>query len=373
MDILREYTSSFMQRFRWAQQVKNVLSRILLCRTAPLGGHQYELTWLSGKRASFIQRPWWCCIPETNNWIIIHTSTPWFPAAALRSMALDGWPANIRPISDPKQVLKYLARYLAGGPIADSRLISLQDDEVTLWARPKVNASNQPRRTRREPEPFTLKCLEFVRRWTIHILPKGFTRTRRYGGFSGAKCKDYIPQCVALLKIQPEELEQARSVPSATERQPLKCARCQCELVLLNHTPRPSWRIVFERIYSDPNLYNPMWHIGYISSRSSTGPPRPPAGSQATTRWLFKNSLSQHGQPAIPQLASRSWIQKLVSTALNSSHDHRTPWLSASPCLVITVHLTPPVLPRPTRAHGPSNSCQSAGISSRIVLTGQSL
>ncbi len=42
MSLLRTYVFYFMRNGRWSQQVKNVLSRILLCRTAPLGGRKYE-------------------------------------------------------------------------------------------------------------------------------------------------------------------------------------------------------------------------------------------------------------------------------------------------------------------------------------------
>jgi len=42
IDILRRYTLSFLTRFRIARHAKNVLSRILLCRTATLKGHLYE-------------------------------------------------------------------------------------------------------------------------------------------------------------------------------------------------------------------------------------------------------------------------------------------------------------------------------------------
>ena len=176
--------------------------------------------------------------------------------------------------SDPQHVLMYLARYMTGGPIADSRLIGLENDQVTFWARPKVDQPGQPKRTRRQPEPFTLKCIEFVRRWAMHILPKGFTKTRRYGGFSGAKCDAYLQLCTKLRNIQREEFE-LTSGDSQTEREPLKCGRRHCELSLLNYTPRPSWRIVFERIYIDVNLYNPAWHIRGLRLKSTSRPPPP--------------------------------------------------------------------------------------------------
>ena len=42
IDVLRRYTPSLLRRVRIAAQAKNVLSRILLCRTATLKGHLYE-------------------------------------------------------------------------------------------------------------------------------------------------------------------------------------------------------------------------------------------------------------------------------------------------------------------------------------------
>jgi hypothetical protein len=80
------------------------------------------------------------------------------------------WVVHIQPpprdTSDPADVLKYLARYLTGGPISDRRLLELQDDQVHFLARAKDKSGRQVRET--------LPALEFVRRWTLHILPQGF-------------------------------------------------------------------------------------------------------------------------------------------------------------------------------------------------------
>jgi hypothetical protein len=43
--------------------------------------------------------------------------------------------------SEPTHVLKYLARYMAGGPISDRRLISHEEGVVTFWARSKDKAN----------------------------------------------------------------------------------------------------------------------------------------------------------------------------------------------------------------------------------------
>ena len=83
------------------------------------------------------------------------------------------WCVHIEPPpqnSTPEHALKYLARYLNGGPISDGRLISHEDGDVTFWARNRRGKSR----------PFKLSGTEFVRRWSLHISPPGLTRSRPY-------------------------------------------------------------------------------------------------------------------------------------------------------------------------------------------------
>ena len=83
-----------------------------------------------------------------------------------------------KPDSKPEHVLKYLARYITGGPVANSRLIANEAGDVTFWAR-STDKSKKGERVK-----VTYRGVEFVRRWTLHILPKGFTRSRFFGGWS---------------------------------------------------------------------------------------------------------------------------------------------------------------------------------------------
>ncbi len=77
------------------------------------------------------------------------------------------WVVYIQPppteTSDPEDVLKYLARYMTGGPISDRRLIEVKDGRVYFWARSSDKSGRQV--------PVSLPTLEFVRCWTLHILP----------------------------------------------------------------------------------------------------------------------------------------------------------------------------------------------------------
>jgi len=108
------------------------------------------------------------------------------------------WVAYIEPPptkqSTPEHVLKYLARYLTGGPISDRRLISHENGDVTFWARTGTATGGDDRR-----EPLTLAGTEFVRRWSLQILPKNYTKTRRFGGYSNRQCKRSIEECRTLL------------------------------------------------------------------------------------------------------------------------------------------------------------------------------
>jgi hypothetical protein len=161
--------------------------------------------------------------------------------------------------SRPEHVLKYLARYLTGGPISDRRITGDEEGRVTFWARSKDKAKGNPSR------PFSLPGKEFVRRWAMHILPKGYTRSRQYGGYHGRKRAAYLACCRALLAKSPPAVANSlteRPAPPSTEPSPPLCPRCDVPLHCLDRRRRPSWKFIFARsIYDDATLYSPAHHI----------------------------------------------------------------------------------------------------------------
>jgi len=85
---------------------------------------------------------------------------------------------------------------MIGGPISDRRLVSHEDGGVTFSACVgKTHGGSD------ETEDVPLSGAEFVRRWAMHILPKGYTKTRRFGGYSNHHRKRYIAECRELLAI----------------------------------------------------------------------------------------------------------------------------------------------------------------------------
>jgi Putative transposase/Transposase zinc-binding domain len=77
------------------------------------------------------------------------------------------------PFGGPTQVLKYLARYTHRVAIANQRILSCEGGQVRfIW---KDYAHGNRKRI------MTLDAVEFLRRFLLHVLPKGFMRIRYYG------------------------------------------------------------------------------------------------------------------------------------------------------------------------------------------------
>ncbi len=81
------------------------------------------------------------------------------------------------PFAGPRAVLAYLSRYTHRVAISNSRLIRMDNQSVTF--RVKNYRVNGPERH----TTMTLKTDEFIRRFLIHVLPKGQHRIRHYGFF----------------------------------------------------------------------------------------------------------------------------------------------------------------------------------------------
>ena len=84
-----------------------------------------------------------------------------------------------RPFAGPQAVLAYLARYTHRVAISNARLIRLDDKGVTFkWKDYRIKGRDRLK-------IMTLNAAEFIRRFLLHVLPKGFHRIRHYGLFAG--------------------------------------------------------------------------------------------------------------------------------------------------------------------------------------------
>jgi hypothetical protein len=95
-------------------------------------------------------------------------------AAFLRSLFRQDWVVYAKaPFGGPEHVLQYLARYTHRVAISNGRLIDLQDGEVTFRWRDSADHNQQKLKK--------LGAIEFMRRFLLHVLPKGFVKIRHFG------------------------------------------------------------------------------------------------------------------------------------------------------------------------------------------------
>jgi len=98
-----------------------------------------------------------------------------------------------RPFAGPAAVLAYLSRYTHRVAIANSRLIAVEEQGVTFQFK------DYRAKGRCRYKPMTLPVEEFMRRFLLHVLPRGFHRIRHYGLLANATRVENLARARALL------------------------------------------------------------------------------------------------------------------------------------------------------------------------------
>jgi hypothetical protein len=134
------------------------------------------------------------------------------------------------PFAGPQAVLAYLARYTHRVAISNRRLIGFDETGVTF--RYKDYRRDAPERQ----QVMTLSADEFIRRFLLHVLPRGFHRIRHYGLLAGANRKDNLAQARRLLAVPPP----ADDAPEETAEVRPPCPCCGGRMVVIETFAR--WR-----------------------------------------------------------------------------------------------------------------------------------
>lgn len=100
-----------------------------------------------------------------------------------------------KPIDNPEYVLEYLGRYTHRIAISNNRIQTLKDTNVTFSYKNRETGTIE-----RE----TIEAVEFIRRFLLHVLPKGFMRIRHYGLFANRCKKKNVQKCRELLGLSRE-------------------------------------------------------------------------------------------------------------------------------------------------------------------------
>ncbi|MBK8396305.1 MAG: transposase [Leptospiraceae bacterium] len=110
-----------------------------------------------------------------------------------------------QPFENPDSVIKYLGRYTHRIAISNQRILEITNNTVTF--RYKDYADNDKLKT------MTLPCVEFIRRFLMHILPLGFVKIRHYGIIANRSLQRLsLELCKSLLKKLNRSLNQ-KSTP----------------------------------------------------------------------------------------------------------------------------------------------------------------
>jgi hypothetical protein len=120
------------------------------------------------------------------------------------------------PFAGPQAVLAYLSRYTHRVAISNRRLIDFDQGNVTF------DFKDYRRDEQERQQVMTLASDEFIRRFLIHVLPRGFHRIRHYGLLSSSARKDSLALARKLLNADVPIVEPAVDEP-ADSRPPCPC------------------------------------------------------------------------------------------------------------------------------------------------------
>jgi Putative transposase len=113
-------------------------------------------------------------------------------AAWLRSLFRHDWVVYAKPpFGGPEHALRYLSGYTHRIAISNRRLVALGQGNVTFRWRDSAHANKQ--------RLLTLPVDEFLRRFLLHLLPRGFMRIRNFGFLANRRRALLLPLCFQLL------------------------------------------------------------------------------------------------------------------------------------------------------------------------------
>jgi hypothetical protein len=150
---------------------------------------------------------------------LIPLAAPATFAAMLRELFRSDWVIYAkRPFGGAEHALRYLGCYTHRVAISNHRLVALEDGEVVFrW---RDSAHHNKKRLMR------LALDEFLRRFFLHVLPRGFVRIRHFGFLAHRRRAKLLPLCFALLAATAES-QPLTSTPEPDISRPLwTCPHC---------------------------------------------------------------------------------------------------------------------------------------------------
>jgi hypothetical protein len=128
------------------------------------------------------------------------------------------------PFGGPEHVLNYLGNYTHRVAISNHRLLSLENGRVAFRWRDSVHGNQQ--------RVMSLPVDEFLRRFLLHLLPRGFVRIRYFGFLAHRRRKRLLPLCRELMALT------AAPIPAPSAGDPpgqrfWACPACGASMVIV--------------------------------------------------------------------------------------------------------------------------------------------
>ena len=143
--------------------------------------------------------------------------------AFLANLRTKDWVVYAKPpFGGPEQVLAYLGRYTHRIAIGNERLLGCENGEVHFHYRDYAHGN--------KVKVMRLPAEEFIRRFLLHVLPKGFMRIRHYGLLANCHRTEHLAACRVALDVPAPAPHEAETVEAFLVRilgtDPKRCPHC---------------------------------------------------------------------------------------------------------------------------------------------------
>jgi hypothetical protein len=162
-------------------------------------------------------------------------------AEFVRKLHRHEWVVYTKPsFGGPEQVLRYLGRYTHRVAISNHRLVSFDGNQVTFRWRDYAHGNKKRK--------MTISAEEFIRRFLLHVLPKGFVRIRHFGFMANYQRSASLNLCRQLLDMAPI----VRSTEMTSASSARLCPTCHGPMTVVErlNAAQLRWRFV-SKCFSD--------------------------------------------------------------------------------------------------------------------------
>src|SRR5271166_4810278 len=148
-------------------------------------------------------------------------------AKLLRRLHRHDWVVYAKPaFGGPLQVLRYLGRYTHRVAISNHRLLAFEQERVTFRWKDYARGGKQGQ--------MTLAATEFLRRFFLHVLPKGFVRIRHFGFLANCARASRLALGRQLLASSDSTEQNVRTQHLRSESSSLcQCPRCGASMIVV--------------------------------------------------------------------------------------------------------------------------------------------